>query len=131
MGRSGCMIGMQGKETHQDVLPLEGNIDTLLIVQALRKGGKPVHCLGAVLPQVRLALILHMLESASLGDGDFVSQPECSRMHCDREQMHMCMPQRTERCCLHAKGHQEWPILCQAYTPPSIPSISSMQGSTI
>ena len=64
MGRSGCMIGMQGKETHQDVLPLEGNIETLLIVQALRKGGKSVHCLGAVLPQVRLALILHILESS-------------------------------------------------------------------
>lgn len=51
--------------THEDVLPFGGGIDASLVVQALRKCDEAVRRLGAMLPHVRLALILHSRHKGS------------------------------------------------------------------
>lgn len=51
--------------TYKDVLPFGGGIDAFPVVQVLRKRDEAVRRLGAVLPHVRLALILQSRHKAS------------------------------------------------------------------
>ena len=82
--RQGPHTANGSRGAHRNVAPFERRIDGALVVQALRKGCKPVHCAGAVLPQVLLSLILHTLSEISTDQG--------WRRRCSTEQHYRAQP---------------------------------------